>query len=168
MFHPSLLGSQLQASTAWRTRHITEPSEPGADYLRHDTRELQFRFLVTAFERCGGIATGDKVAAMMRTRSDQAVSLVARWIVSRSVVCFSWRTQAYVPLFQFEQASMSLLPELKPVINELVGPLDEWDLALWFAEPNAWLHGLPPVSEIAKDPVAVLSAAQADRFIAHG
>ena len=54
------------------------------------------------------------------------------------------------------------------VVQELRDAFDDWDLALWFAESNAWLCGAAPVDVIGGDPVAVLHAARADRLIARG
>jgi hypothetical protein len=71
-------------------------------------------------------------------------------------------------MFQFELRSMSLLPRLQAVLSELVSVFDEWEAALWFAQPNSWLQGAAPVDLIGGDAPAVLHAARADRFIATG
>ena len=73
-----------------------------------------------------------------------------------------------MPLFQFDLADMSIRPDAAAVLAELVGTLDDWELARWFAEPNAWLRGRMPVEALALDAQAVLDAARADRFVAHG
>jgi hypothetical protein len=31
------------------------------------------------------------------------ISLVARWIISRTVISFGWRSQTLLPLFQFDE-----------------------------------------------------------------
>ena len=67
----------------------------------------------------GGVATGDEVAGLMQKHWDQAVSTVARWIVGRSVLSFTWQSQTLLPLFQFDLASMSLRPCVTAVLREL-------------------------------------------------
>ncbi len=71
-----------------------------------------------------------------------------------------------MPLFQFDLADMSLRPAAASVIGELSGAFDELDLAAWFAEPNAWLANAAPMDALESDPLAVLQAARADRYIA--
>ena len=63
---------------------------------------------------------------------------------------------------------MSLLPHLQAILSELVPVFGEWELALWFGQPNSWLQGSAPVDLIDLDASAVLGAARADRFIATG
>ena len=135
-------------------------------HQRHDDR--QFFAMRDAFEQQGGLALGDEVAGLMRSRCEQPVSMLARWIVARRVVSFSWRSQTLLPLFQFDRIDMSLHAATCDVVAELVPVFDDWDLASWFAHPNSWLGGASPVDTIARDPASTVQAARADRFIAHG
>ncbi len=41
-----------------------------------------------AFQRTGGVVTGDGLAVMLRSRTEQPMSLLARWIVHRQVISF--------------------------------------------------------------------------------
>jgi hypothetical protein len=63
---------------------------------------------------------------------------------------------------------MSIRPEAAAVLAELAGTFDDWELASWLAEPNAWLQGRTPVDALRAEPRAVLDAARADRFVARG
>ena len=71
-------------------------------------------------------------------------------------------------LFQFDLSDMSLRSSVTGILLELTDVFDDLALALWFAEPNAWLADLPPVEVLPSDPASVLDAARADRFIARG
>lgn len=121
-----------------------------------------------AYLAAGGLASGDEVAGMLREQSDQPVSLLARWIVSRQVVSFVWRSQTFLPLCQFDLSSMSLRPCVRQVMAELLLTFDDWELARWFTLPNARLGGAAPLEGISSDPHSVVQAARADRFIAMG
>jgi len=121
-----------------------------------------------AFERVGGLLTGDDLALLLRPSIDQPISRVAQWIARRQVVNFAWHTQFLLPVFQFEAVSLQPRPRVAEVIGELKNVYDDWELAAWFAAPNAWLDDDAPAKVITTNPVAVLRAARADRFVARG
>lgn len=127
-----------------------------------------FDVMEHAFRPHGGFASADQVMRRLRRHADQPLSLLARWIVSRSVIHLSWREETLMPMFQFDLDDMSVRPSCIRVIAELAGVYDDWELALWFATPNAWLDHAAPVTCIASDGFAVLQAARTDRFIARG
>lgn len=135
-----------------------QPTLAGQEYLA----------MVRQYRASGGLATGNEVVRLMREIVDQPVSVLARWIVRREVVCFIWKSEHLVPVFQFERRSMSLRPQVSTVLSELVPVFDECELALWFAQPNSWLQGAAPADLISPDAAAVLNAARADRFVATG
>ncbi|HEX6704129.1 MAG TPA: hypothetical protein VF169_05160 [Albitalea sp.] len=134
------------------------PAVPAADF---DAMEA-------AYWRSGGIVSGDELALMLRCCSEQPLSRLARWIVAREVVSFDRHGTTWLPLFQFERASMSLRPEVAAIVEELVDVFDDGELAAWFVVPNAWLHGGTPIDALAECPSDVREAARADRFIARG
>jgi hypothetical protein len=142
-------------------RHPTTstPDEP-----EHD----QFLFMQRAFGPSGGLISGDGLGRLLRVRAEQPLSMLARWIVRREVVAVDWRSCTMLPLFQFEPCAMTIRPRVTDVVKELTGVFDGWSLALWFAQPNAWLEERAPVDVIHLDPRTVLDAARADRFIARG
>lgn len=133
-----------------------------------DIMDPQFVLMALAYGQRGGFVTGDEVAGLMRGHVDQPVSVLARWIVTRQVLGFEWRSQTWIPLFQFNLAEMSVRPDVWHVLRELSSALEDWELAIWFASPNVWLQDAVPLDMIDRDPSAVLHAARTDRFVAMG
>jgi hypothetical protein len=128
----------------------------------------RYQAMVHTYQRTGGLVSCDEAAALLRRHRDQPISVLARWIVAGTVVNFSWQGQTLVPLFQFDLRDMSLRRAASEVICELWGVFDDLDLAIWFAQPNAWLGNAAPVDALEIDQPAVLQAARADRYIARG
>ena len=124
--------------------------------------------VLAAFARNGGIADSGEVTLMLRRRTSQPISMLGRWIAERRVVSFVWQGELVLPMFQFDRADMSLRAPVRAVLDELDGTFGEWDLATWFALPNALLGDRAPVDVLDHDPDAVRQAARADRFIARG
>src|SRR5205085_220740 len=110
--------------------------------------QRRFRVLERAFRKTGGIVCGDDLASLLRGRWEQPLSKVARWIVGRHAVSFTWRSAILLPMFQFDPPSLALRPSVADVVEELRDVFDDWDLASWFAEPNAWLGDAAPVDLI--------------------
>ena len=137
---------------------------PGSGRLE----DRQFAAMELAFARHGGLATADGVARLMRCRSSQPISTLARWIVDRRAVNIAWHGQTLLPMFQFDRESMALQAGVGDVVAELAHAFDDWELALWFAAPNSWLGDAAPVDRLHVEQPAVLDAARADRFIALG
>lgn len=119
----------------------------------------EFAAMDSAFNRSGGLLQGDVLTLSLRKFRDQPISTLARWIVNRTLVSFTWRSQTLVPLFQFDPADMSPRQEVEDVVRELSGALSDWEIAVWFARPNALLAGAAPVDMIGSDPMSVRRAA---------
>ena len=130
-----------------------------------DSRELQYQSLIAAFRRTGGVVTGNELAALVQPHTGQAVSKVARWIVTRRALSFPWEGQTLLPLFQFEGRGMRLRECMAQVLPELADLLDNWELARWFANPNPWLGDVAPADLLATRPDLVHDAARV-RFMA--
>ena len=141
---------------------------PRAQALLQTRKDIQLATMYRAYSRSGGLCTGDELALRLRVHSAQPISLLARWIVSREVISFQLHLQTMLPLFQFDLAEMVVRPEVSAIIGELSGVFDDWDLALWFAEPNVWLDDRAPIEVCVFDARAALHAARADRFVANG
>ena len=150
-----------------QTRRSAHPSGP---VRRPDSgrspEDREFAMMQTAYESTGGLSTGDKWADDLRTRFGQPISLAARAIVERSVVHVDWRGEIWLPIFQFERTAPSVRQEAAKIIDELKDVFNNWELALWFAEPNSWLAGRVPANAIAGGSDEVLEAARADRYLA--
>jgi hypothetical protein len=164
-----LQGSPALFPVAWSGAAVDSSGAADSPAWRHVTQERQLLAMLAAYRRTGGVASGDEVAGLLlQKHRDQTLSTVARWIVARQVVSFTWQCRTLLPLFQFDASTMSLRAPVTAVLDELSCAFDEWELALWFAEPNAWLGDAVPADRILVDAPAVLKAAQADRFIARG
>jgi len=169
---PLLAASRV---TAWHVLDGVELGEtpeaclsPLAPNWRDAAADRPIAGMLAAFAQSGGVASGDEVACLLRHGSSQPISLLARWIVARKVVSFSWRAQTLLPLFQFDFGGVAVKVCVQRVIAELAPVFDDWDMAIWFAQPNSWLAGAAPADLVARDLPAVLEAARADRFIAKG
>jgi hypothetical protein len=130
-------------------------------------KDAQFDWMRVAFSPRGGLLHSEECQRRLRQQTDQPVSRLARAIVSRALLSLSWDGDTWIPAFQFAEDGLSVRPCCAQVFEEL-GPLfDDWELAWWFAVPNAWLGGAAPVDRL-DDPALLLHAARADRFIARG
>jgi len=165
MMNIELPGHAGEPLEAWFFRPVARRPMPS---FQQRLEDRQFLEMEQAFRASGGIAGGDELASRLRRRSEQPISMLARWIVERRAVSFPWRSQTLLPLFQFDLSTMTLRPAVVETVCELKDVFDDWDLALWFARPNAWLSDSAPVNLIEVDTAAVLNAARADRFIAQG
>jgi hypothetical protein len=128
----------------------------------------EFVAMVHAYRHTGGVANADEVVRLLRKRAQQPISTLARWIVSRRAVSFSWQGQTLLPMFQFDPVDMSLRDSAREVVQELSGAFDDWGIAHWFARPNLRLEERAPVDVVLIDPAAVLAAAREDRFVVRG
>ena len=147
--------AHARADLAWSRRTDSQ----GAHIVMH---------LLDAFNDIGGIVNGDALVTLLRGRTQQPISLLARWIVQREVLSFPWHSQTLLPLFQFDLVSLFLRPGVPQVIAELRQACDDVELVDWFARPNAWLQDDTPARRFEVDLPAVLQAARAQRFVALG
>lgn len=116
----------------------------------------------------GGLLQGDELARRMLDRGCGDFASLAKMIVTRQVLSFDWRGACWVPMFQFNQVALTLLPAPCQVRAELPASFDGWSLAIWFATTNSWLDERLPVDVLQDDLAAVLSAARSDRWVALG
>jgi hypothetical protein len=145
--------------------HVREPRRHIA-FQRLEDR--QFLSMDRAFSAHGGMVSADEIVRRLRLRADQPLSTLARWIVGRTIVHVEWQGNTLIPMFQFDLAEMSVRATTARVLSELVAVFDDWDIALWFAQPNSWLRDRAPVDALESHPLDVVHAARADRFVARG
>jgi hypothetical protein len=159
------------SSTREAARHTSVWSKRGPDPAS-DCRIEEDAARLSAMQRAycptGGILSGDSLSLLLRERSDQPISLLARWIVRRRIVSFEAHRQRWVPMFQFDPVTMNVIDGAQRAIAELRDVFDDWELMVWFATSNAWLGGDSPANAMAADAPGVLAAARADRFVAAG
>lgn len=129
-----------------------------------------------AFADTGGLVSGDELAELLRqhvqrdesTLTVDPVSLVARWIVTHSVVSMDSPWGRVLPLFQFDLPRAAVHAGMRPLLSELRGAFDDAELAMWFVTANDWLAGASPAQAMHTDLAAVRQAARSDRFVAVG
>jgi hypothetical protein len=114
----------------------------------------------------GGVWDGDALALRMRCLHRQPLSMLARWIVGREVVCFERFGATLLPAFQFDAATFLPRPCVRRVVRELRDVYDDEELARWFVSDNGLLDDRVPADVVVAEPDAVLEAARAGRFIA--
>ena len=149
--------------------HAPRASRHGAHRpLSDDGVVPRWRDALADFSATGGVIGGDELARLLRSATDQPISLLAHWIVSREVLNFSIDSENFLPKFQFDFDRMTVRPGVRAVIDELRAPFDDWELAQWFTRTNNWLDGRSPAEALADNPSDVLQAARADRFVAMG
>lgn len=130
--------------------------------------DSQFQAMHAAFRDHGGIMSGDTVAERLRPAFSQPISMLAKWIISRSVVSLAWQGYTMIPMFQFQPCDLSIRMSFSRVFDELKDAFDNWEAGLWFATPNAWLDDRTPVDCLDENWLDVVQAARADRFIVRG
>jgi hypothetical protein len=130
--------------------------------------DREFAAMSRVFAEHGGMATANELVHSMRTCLPQPLSVVARWITQRAAVQVAWRSQTWFPWFQFARNPISIRRPVADVVLELRDAFDDWDIALWFASGNAWLHHASPIETIGQDADEVLRAARIDRFVVKG
>jgi len=146
-------------------------SEPARRFVEDAFRRIeaqQTEELIQNYRRGGGLLEANALAVRLRDCCDQPISRLARWIVDRDIVVLASHGALLVPLFQFDLVSGQVLGVVQQALDELDGAFDDREIAHWFVQPNCWLDDRWPLDLITSDPVAVVEAARADRFIARG
>jgi len=142
---------------------------PDADDPR-DLRatDAQFDSICAAFHVSGGLARGDDVALLLDERRRGSSMSLARLIETDKVFGFERDGTLWVPMFQFEPDTLHPRPSALKVRAELAAEFDGWEVASWFATPNAWLRDRRPVDLLDSNLREVLETARIDRYIAAG
>jgi hypothetical protein len=141
--------------------HTATHSTSPVPFAGHDA-------VMAAFIRHGGLRTDDEVQIMLRRHTSQPLSVLAKGIVQRRIVSITRVGQRWIPLFQFDRATMTVLGGVAAVVAELAPVLDDEELAAWFAMPNRLLDGYAPVRFDRNGWLPVIAAARADRFLVAG
>ena len=128
--------------------------------------DRQFLDMSRAFGTQGGWVSGDEMSRRMRRCWDQPISVLANWMMKREIVNIVRPSGILIPVFQFNSEDWQIRPVVHAALAELEGVFDDWEIALWFAQPNAWLHEQRPLDLAARDDFMAVHAARADRFIA--
>lgn len=139
---------------------------PGHDRFAQPLGDSAFVALRAAYRSTGGVARGDEIAAWANLKGQGDYLSLNRAIVAGELFSFAWNNAFWLPMFQFDLHDLSVRPEVRWVLADLGKAFDGWELAVWFAEPNAWLQGRRPVDLLETAFPEVVLAAQADLYIA--
>jgi len=129
----------------------TPPQQPNA----HD-----FIALLEAFRATGGAAPGDIMGSLLEEHQVGNVVSLAKLIYTGQVFGFEWSASLWIPMFQFDADDLALKAGAQRVRAELPSLWSGWNLASWFAAPNAQLDGRSPADMLDPDLDAVLQSAR--------
>ncbi len=142
-------------------RHFSPASELPYRRSQSCCSDPQFVAALDAYRGSGGLAPAEELLSSFRRGCGHELATLARWIVARQVISFTWQARTWLPLFQLNPDDLSPRRDLAPVLAALNAVHDDWEAAHWFATPNPWLAECTPVSKVASDLPAVLLAARA-------
>ena len=120
--------------------------------------------LIDRFSERGGLASTDELVHLMRPHWRQPISILAKWIVGRRVLSFSWHSQILLPAFQFDAPRMTPKQVIVDCSIELGEMVDDEGFAAWFVRPSEWLEGRIPLDLISDDPGLAVEAAARTRL----
>ena len=121
---------------------------------------IGFIALLEAFRPTGGTAPGEIVDQLLNEHQVGFAVSLAGLIHTGQVFGFEWRTNLWIPMFQFDADNLTLKEGPQRVRSELPPLWSGWMQASWFATPNARLDGRSPVDILDSDIDAVLWATQ--------
>ena len=128
----------------------------------------QLMAIEASYARHGGMLRADEVALSMRSDWEQPISVLAKWIVSRTMITIDWHSEILIPVFQIDFHSRGIRTGCREIVAELRDVMDDWEMASWFATPNPWIGGVPPVDMLGASWQSVVDAARIARFIVRG
>ena len=120
-----------------------------------------FVALLESFRATGGTAPGDIVGWLLEEHQLGNVVSLAKLIYTGQAFGFEWRDSLWIPMFQFDANDLVLKASAQGVRAELPPLWSGWNVATWFAAPNARLDGRSPADRLDLDMKAVVQAAQA-------
>jgi hypothetical protein len=157
-----------QGNSGLRILDVSRCGPTSAALPALDIEASEYRELESAFRQRGGLVESETLTELLRTRMDQPISRLSRWIVDRDVLSLTWSSRMMVPLFQFDPFSLLPHPAVGEVTRELAPVLGDWSLALWLVRPHALLGCLAPVVAFQHHAPAVVDAARAQRYLVCG
>ena len=163
---PAIFGTWMDSVPVHRDPRLLERGRTAHPEAFRRLEDRQFLDMSSAFGTQGGWVSGDEMSRRMRRRWDQPISVLANWVMRREIVNIVRPSGILIPVFQFNSEDLRVRPVVRAALAELAGVFDDWEIAVWFAQPNAWLHEQRPLDLAARDDATVAEAARADRFIA--
>lgn len=119
--------------------------------------------LRTAFLAEVGALTAAEVAQLAGSKAKNSSALASRWRSERRIFAVPWGGELLYPAFQFADG------EPRPLIARVLQSFGErpsdWEIALWFATPSAYLpRNARPLEQLG-DPDALVAAVHAERTL---
>lgn len=151
--------SNLLATPSERTH--SERTHFAASQTGH--RDERFLHMLDAYRSSGGLFRGSEVNTLLEGRGRHTPGTVDRWRDKNEVIHFEWQCLTWMPRFQFDMAAKAPWAAVGLVATELAGFFDNWEMALWFAQPSPVLGGRLPADALRPDPDMVIQAARHDR-----
>lgn len=152
-------------------RHMARTARPEAapqdGPAARSATDRDFLAMLGQCRASGGLARAAEVVTCLERGFGRDAGLLARWRAERSVICFEWQAQVWLPRFQFASVDMLPIPAVRMVLDELSLAFDEVETAQWFCAPNSALDGGVPVDALGEGLAVVLAAARVDRFAAN-
>jgi hypothetical protein len=156
-----LLGPQRNAPSKVADPRAT-PTPPSAlstapDHRVHEARrwaEAQAAFLAEHES-----VTGPELARLTGSRSVNPSARAHSWVKANRIFSVNDGTGERYPLFQLQEGHPR--PQLAEILPTLRRKLSNWQIALWFASPNAWVGGWRrPIDVLVERPEIVINAAR--------
>jgi len=122
-----------------------------------------FLHMLDAYRISGGLFRGSEVNTLLEGRGRHPAGTVDKWRATNEVIHFEWQRLTWMPRFQFDMAAKTPWAAVGLVATELAGFFDNWEMAVWFAQPSTALGGRPPLDALRSDPDRVIQAARHDR-----
>jgi hypothetical protein len=150
---------ELLASPATRPEDLIAVEAPAtsADYRTHEARRW-------AEARAAFLAEYESVTApeLARLTGSQSINPSARahsWVKANRIFSVNDGTGERYPLFQLREGQP--LPQFAEILPLLKRKLTNWQIALWFTSPNAWVGGWRrPIDALIGSPDVVIEAAR--------
>jgi hypothetical protein len=136
---------------------VAEAPAGSTDYRSHEARrwaEARATFLVEHEN-----VTAPELARLTGSQSINPSARAHSWVKANRIFSVNDGTGERYPLFQLREGQP--LPQLAEILPLLKRKLTNWQIALWFTSPNAWVGGWRrPIDVLTESPDVVIEAAR--------
>jgi hypothetical protein len=130
---------------------------PEPDYRVHEAR--RWADLRAAFLSDHESVTAPELSRLTGSRSANPSARAHSWVKSNRIFAINDGTCERYPLFQLREGQP--IPQVGDILSILKPRLSNWQIALWFASPNAWVGDWRrPIDVLADHPQVVVDAAR--------
>jgi hypothetical protein len=133
------------------------PTSASSDYRAHEARrwaEARLAFLAEHES-----VTAPELARLTGSKSVNPSARAHSWVKADRIFSVNDGTAERYPLFQLREGQP--LPQLVEILPILKRKLSNWQIALWFTAPNAWVGDWRrPIDVLTENPDLVIGAAR--------